>query len=156
MTPTFSQSRGSAARRQIVATVNALFAAETGSIMQRLREAEAYIPPTAADEAFAVQELVDADGLHAEQLVRLLERLDATPGPRGVQIDSGDLHYNALHTLLPRLIADQKRLIARYEAAQPVVAQDPAAADVVGSVLANHRTHLARLEQLAGSAKAGS
>ncbi|HRX84459.1 MAG TPA: hypothetical protein P5572_05505 [Phycisphaerae bacterium] len=156
MTPTFSQSRGTASRARVIAAVNSLLADETGSIMERLREAEPYIPATAADEAFAVQELVDEDARHAEQLVHLLDRLRATPGPRCVNIDTGDLHYNRLHALLPRLIADQQRLISRYEAAQSVVVEEPAAADVVGAVLNSHRAHLARLEKLAAAAKAGS
>jgi hypothetical protein len=152
MTPTRSYSRSSVSREDLIATINALLAAESGSLMQRLRESSAYVPPSAADEAFAVQELVDQDAQHAKKLVELLDRLRATPGPRRVMIDTGDLHYNRIHTLIPRLIADQKRLIAAYDSAQAPAAQDPQAADVVSALLASHRTHLAKLEQRTAAA----
>jgi len=139
------------ARANLVNTIDKLLAAETGSLMHRLREVEAYVPAGAAEAALAVAELVAEDARHAQKLVELLDQLDATPGPRCVEIASGDLHFNRIHTLIPRLIADQKRLVAVYTWAQAEVSGDARAADAVSQLLASHRTHLKKLEELAGA-----
>jgi len=145
----YAPASSSPTRERVITMVNALLARESCSLMQRLREAEPFISAGSAEAALAIQELVNEDAHHAERLVALLDQLDATPGPRGVEIDTGDLHYNQIHTLLPRLIADQKKFIADYESALTVAAGEPQVTEVLSTVLASHRRHLARLEELA-------
>jgi hypothetical protein len=138
----------------LIDSVNRLYALESCSLMQRLAESQAYIPTGANAEAFDLQRMIDEETQHGASLVTLLDELNTTPGPRGVSIMSGNLHYNQLHVLLPRLIEDKHRLIGEYQAALSIAEFEPRAADVLGRLLASHRRHLARLEELAQQAPA--
>jgi hypothetical protein len=132
----------------VVRTIDTLLAVEGGSLLLRLEHAGAYVPHSESDLANALQEMVDEEKEHRRKLVDLLDEFGATPGPRRVHSYPADVHYNQLHVLLPRFIADKKRLIGEYEAGAALVVSEPKATDLVASILASHRRHLARLEEL--------
>ncbi len=131
-----------------IRTIDDLLAREGCTLMQRLGESSTYIPHDAIAEAEAVERMIAEETQHGAHLVELLTELRATPGPRGVCTMSGNLHYNTLHALLPRLIADKRELIGAYEQALAAVANEPHAAGVVSQLLADHRRHLTALEEL--------
>lgn len=132
----------------LVRTIDNLRACEQASLLQRFAEAEAYTTSRDTEEAAALEQMIEQERSNIRRLVELLDWLDATPGPRRVRASTGDLHYNKLHALVPRLIEDKKQLIACYESASTVAAADPRAADLVATILGTHREHLKRLEKL--------
>jgi hypothetical protein len=131
---------------QLIETVRTLLAMESSTLMQRMTESEPYIPAGATDVSFDILELVAEERENGGKLVALLDRLDADPGPRGVQISANAVQFNAIPALIPALIADKRKLIAAYESAQSAAAKHPAAADIVGQLLTQHRNHLRQLE----------
>ena len=133
---------------QVAQLIDALHAAESASLLQRVAESESFVCDSGADDALAVQLLVDQEREHMRWLVDLLDQLHATPGPRHVRACSADLHFNRLDALVGRLLEDKKHLIGRYESAAARVGSDQRVSDVIAQVLARHRDHLSKLQSL--------
>jgi rubrerythrin len=133
---------------KVVRTIDNLHALEGGSLLQRYAESETFLGGALLEAYAAIEEMIADEREHLHRLADLLDELDATPGPRRFQVQSGNLHYSRPSVLLPQLIADKERLAAQYESALARVAESPRAAEVVSGILARHRTHLERLRSL--------
>lgn len=135
----------------LVRRIDDMHALECASLVLRVTESASYVPPDDLDDAAALEQMADEHREHQRWLVELLDRLDATPGPRRVDTASADLHYNRIESLLPRFIENEKKLIQSYEKTAAQVADEPQAAELLTRIASRHREHLSRLEQLAGA-----
>ena len=129
----------------IARTIDGLLAMEYTSLLHQLSDSAAFVPGPEVPGAIALGQMIADEQSSRRELAELLDRLDATPGPRLVRATEAEINYTRLDAILPRLIQDKKRLIAGYEAAAKLVASDPAAVDVVSAILGRHRDHLQRL-----------
>jgi hypothetical protein len=137
----------------LVRIIDDLHGAESASLLLRLTESVAYVHAGELEDYTAIEAMADEERGHLRRLVELLDALDATPGPRRVQVASGSLHYNRPHVLLPLLIRDKERLIGEYEAAGRSVSGNRQAADVVSGILPRHRAHLDKLRAIQAKTK---
>ena len=136
------------ANEKLVKTIDALWAMEGGSLLQRYAEAAAFVPGAEAAQDRTIEQMVEDERHHGRQLAALLDVLGSTPGLRRVEACSAELNYHDLRAQIPRLIESKKRLIGAYEAAVSVVADEPEAANLIATIAAGHRAHLGRLHSL--------
>ncbi|MHC4610328.1 MAG: hypothetical protein ACYS7M_08275, partial [Planctomycetota bacterium] len=94
-----------------------LIAAQGRSLLPRLLESTVSVGSQAAGELEIVRRLVAEEDTDTQRLVDTLMDLDGMPGPPVGEITSADFHYVDLDVLLPRVLADQEQLAARYQTA---------------------------------------
>ena len=80
-------------------------------------------------------------------------RLDlrGAPAPRRFDTATANIHYCELHSLIPRILADKRRLIDVYQSAITALGGAGKAAEVAGRILARHREQLENLQAIFGS-----
>ena len=91
-----------------------------------------------------------------QRLIETLIELGGHPGPAVGEIRSADLHYVDLETLLPRVLADQQQMAARYGEAVEALQECGPACEIAGQIAGHHRTRVEYLRKLADSATAGA
>ncbi len=133
------------AHNETIDILNELLAAEQTSIVERLLASTVFVSWASADEYPLVQRMTREVGEHCEWLGQLILDLRGGLHPRANDPASADLHYQELGSLLPRVIEDEKAIVAKYETAHPRLAAEPRAAEVVWSILARHREHIDQL-----------
>ena len=138
---------------RVQAVLGELLEAEERSLLPRLLESTVFADSQAAGELGIVRHMVAEHQEDARRLFETLVALDGRPGPSVSEIGSADFHYLDLEVLLPRVLADQEQLAARYGAAAEALDDCPPAADVVGEI-GRHRTRAEYLRKLAESAAA--
>ena len=141
---------------RVQAVLGELLEAEERSLLPRLLESTVFADSQAAGELGIVRHMVAEHQEDARRLFETLVALDGRPGPSVSEIGSADFHYLDLEVLLPRVLADQEQLAARYGAAAEALDDCPPAADVVGEIAGRHRTRAEYLRKLAESAAAGT
>ncbi len=130
-------------------TLDDLCHAEQRSLSPRLRESTVFVSWASTDEAEAVGEMVAEEHEHLGWLVEMISDLGESPTPCTADLHTANIHYLELDAMMPQLIQNKKQLISAYERASVVVSSDPAASDLVARIAERHKTHLARLEQMA-------
>ena len=133
---------------QQVDLLNALLDAETRSLLARLGEAAPFVSWTAADEQALVEDLVEEQQQLKAALAECILSLAGSPTAGGADLTMGDLHYVELHHLMPRLVADQDRLVRACEVAAERVDADCDAGRLIGETRQTHEQHLDRLREL--------
>ncbi len=133
-----------------------LLEAEQRSLLPRLLESTVFVAGPAAGGLEAVRRLGAEHGQDVQRLVETLIELGGQPGPAVGEIRSADLHYVDLETLLPRVLADQQQMAARYEAAVEALKECGPAFETAGQIAGRHRTRVEYLRKLADSATAGA
>ncbi|MHC4093466.1 MAG: hypothetical protein ACYSVY_24870 [Planctomycetota bacterium] len=133
-----------------------LIAAQGRSLLPRLLESTVSVGSQAAGELEIVRRLVAEEGTDTQRLVDTLMDLDGMPGPSVGEITSADFHYVDLDVLLPRVVADQQQLAARYQAAAEALSGCAPAEETVRGIGARQRARLEYLRKLAESAPAGA
>ena len=87
----------------------------------------------------------------AEVVAMTASLLGGDDGTAG-NMTSGDLHFLELRHVMPRLAADEQRLVAAYAAAADRLNDDePEVSGAVTRILARHREHLDALQTVAGA-----
>jgi hypothetical protein len=133
-------------KRAIVYILNELLACEQCSLVVRLLESTVFVPQTSLDDLGIVKRMARAGEEHAAWLSDAILKCGSVPGPRIGDARSADLHFQELRRLRPRLTADRKDLVRKYElAAGRIVAQSDAA-EVVSRILERHREELTSLQ----------
>ncbi len=135
----------------IVAVLNELLALEQRNLAVRLMESGLFVSHLSVESLRAIQRMAKACGQHGSQLAAAIERLGGVLGPRTSDADSGDLHFQELHRLLPRLASDRESLVRKYSLASERVGADPVAGAAITGILDCHRKELALLGQLTGA-----
>ncbi len=135
----------------VCSILNDLLSLEARSLLRRLAEAEPFVEAGEIEAGEAVRRMVAEQERDRQRLAQTLLDLGGEPRLVASDITSADLHYVELPRLLPRVIACQEDLVARYEQAVPAVAEHPLAAEVVCDVADHRRAHLDYLRKLAAS-----
>ena len=131
----------------VIDTLNALRRAEATSLLARLTEAGVYIGPGRPAAYADLQRMIDEEAEHLSRLDEAVLDMGGNLAPCAGDIRSANLHYLALEAVLPRVLANQRRLAEAFEAAAPRVTGSLAAA-TVARIAASHRDHARRLDQL--------
>ena len=130
-----------------VNTLNALRRKEAASLLFRLAESTVFVPPKSAGGHAMVQRIIEEEAEHRRWLDQTILELGGNLIPCRADITSADVHYVEWRALVPRVVADQRRLAAAYEAAASEVAGWPAA-EIVARIAARHRDHAGQLERM--------
>jgi hypothetical protein len=133
---------------QTIAALSDCYEAECRSLIRHVAESQPFITWLSVPDQAEVRQIAADEAGHERQLVDLILSLDGFLPPANRGTDAAGLHYLDLRYLLPRIIADKRRLIAAYEAAAPHVAANKQAATIVGRILEDERRHLAELERI--------
>ena len=123
----------------IIAILNELLRRESESVLPRLLESDSFVSWSSADEGIAVRRMVDEHNDHCQWLVAAIRQIGGEPRPMRADIGSTHLHYLDLSFLLPHALEDCTHNITAYEDAQPDVANNRIAGDVVAKILEHHR-----------------
>jgi hypothetical protein len=132
----------------VVRAVDDLLALEHTSLLHQLSDSAAFVSGPELAGAVVLGQMVADEQRSRRELADLLDRLDATPGPRSVRAVEAEMNYTRLDALLPRLIEDKRRLIAGYESAARRVTSNPGAVEIIAAILGRHRDHLHKLAGL--------
>lgn len=125
-----------------------IYRQEYRSLLQYIREASPYA--SAADRALldGVLRIAGEESAALEDFGRRLEEYRITlPYLGSFPVAFTDLNFVTIRHLLPKLVAEQKRDIARLEAVLPAFA-DVVARAAVQALVDVHRFHLQELESL--------
>lgn len=132
----------------IVELLNDLLRRESRSVLPRLTESDSIVSWSSADEGIAVSRMIEEYADHRRWLVSAIQQIGGEPRPMLADIGTTHLHYLDLSFLLPHVLEDCTRNITAYEEAQPNVANNRIAGDVVARILEHHRHHRKRLASL--------
>lgn len=130
-----------------IAILNELLAMEQQCIAVRLVESTMFVSSLSVRDNQLLRELSDKSTDHSRRLVDAILALGGSPGPRTVDASSADLHFQELHCVLPRLMADQQLLINCYRAAAASISDEVQAIDVIQAILQDHERGLEQLKK---------
>ena len=135
----------------IVDILNELLAFEQRNMVPRVLESTVFISRLSVETMNVVQEMARASAENGAWLADAIRELGGVVGgPRMTDTTSADLHYQDLHHVLPRLVADREALLHRYELVARRMGAEPRAVEAVQRILRRHQEELARLQQIAG------
>lgn len=129
----------------IVAILNELLAVEQSSVLARLNESTVFVSRLSAEASAKVKKMAAAQREHCAWLGESILTHGGTPGPRVQDMTSGDLHFQELHYVMPRLIADREAIIAKYKLAVDRLSAEPAVVGLISRILARHQDELTSL-----------
>ncbi|MEK7730864.1 MAG: hypothetical protein AAB385_03410 [Planctomycetota bacterium] len=140
-------------RAQVIAILNELLTLEQRSLSLRLLEATVSVSSLSVPALVLVQRMTAATRDHGAALANLILDLGGTPAPRHYLIATADLHFQDLHHVLPRLVADQVAVVRSYTLAAQRLSDDPRALALVNRILQQHQQQLQALSELSPVAK---
>jgi len=133
---------------RVQTTLNALLAAHERALLPRLTESTVFVNTRSAAELDAVRRMAGEHAADAVRLADVLIGLGTEPVAAPGDIHSTDFHYVNLDVLLPRVLADQERLAARFSAAAEPLREPQPAAPVVAELAARHRSRAEFLRRM--------
>ena len=86
----------------VVEILRELLVEEQRNLAARLLESTVFVSALAADDLGVIQEIARAGKQHAAWLTGLILDLDGAPVLREADVTSANLHYQAVHHVLPR------------------------------------------------------
>ncbi len=129
----------------VIAVLNELLAAEQQALAPRLFESTPFVSSASVSLAQLADRMRAQSAQCQQALADCVTRLGGEPGLRCGNLESADLHFQELYRVLPRLMADHERLIAKYRLACERVAGDEASASIVSRFLSVHEQELQSL-----------
>lgn len=129
----------------IVAILNELLAAEQSSVLARVNESTVFVSRLSAEDSNKVGKMAAAQREHCAWLSESILAQRGTLEPRVHDVTSGDLHFQDLHHVMPRLIADREAIIAKYKLAVDRLSAEPAVVGLISRILARHQDELTSL-----------
>lgn len=135
-------------KHDIIAVLNELVRLEQAGTALRLMESMVFVSPMSVDALTAVERLAEAAEFHTAELSRLVLRLGGAPAYRAADPRSADLHFQEVAFVLPRLITEQKVLLAKYDLAAERLTDDPKASALVAQLADRHRETISELALL--------
>lgn len=133
---------------RIIAVLNELLVRERDALSLRLFESTVFISRLSIESSRVARAIVARAEDHTSKLVQLILDLDGSPRPTRNSITSADLHYQELNFVLPRLAADQKKLLAAYRRAGELVGEHQGASSAVAEIAIDHERSIADIERL--------
>ena len=98
--------------------LNAVLHTETRSLLQHVEtEAQPYYAPADYRLWKMLRAMRHSDDEHAQRLSSLLAELELPERPGTFDLSVAGFHYVDLRTLLPKLVDEKRRQVARYERA---------------------------------------
>jgi len=138
----------------VLSVLNELLTRESQSLAPRLFESTVFVSRLSVADHLAAQRIAEANARHGSALAGLITDLGGVPGPRTGNVLTADLHFQELHYVLPRLIANHEALIASYRLAAQRVTGEPTAVKLLAEILSQHEHELADLRGLMDKPKA--
>ncbi len=135
-------------QQTVLAVLNELLAAEQRAIAPRLFESIVYVSSPSVVMAQLADQMLAQSTTCQRALAGRVSRLGGEPRLRCGSLESADLHFQELHRVLPRLMADHERLVAKYRAAGERVSDDTETAEMVSRFLLAHERELDALATL--------
>lgn len=132
-----------------VAILNELLALEERSLPVRLLESTVFVSNLSVDDSAIVCRMADAQREHCAWLSEAIIDNGGAPGPRTGDARSGDLHFQDIRCLMPRLAADRETIIAKCALAAEHLSKFPEAAGLISRIQTRHRNELAILTETA-------
>jgi len=133
------------AQNDTIDILNELLGLEQTSVIERLHRSGVFVSRAWADGYPVVKRMTEEVYEHGQWLVQLILDLRGGVWPRANDPTCADLHYQELCHLLPRVIDNEKAIIAKYELARSHLALEPQAIEVVSRILARHSEHVEQL-----------
>lgn len=130
-----------------VAILNELLALEEQGLPARMLESTVFVSQVSVEDSTIVSRMADAQREHCAWLSEAIIDNGGAPGPRVGDATSGDLHFQDIHCLMPRLAADREAIVAKYALAAERLSALPEAAGLISRIQARHREELATLKE---------
>lgn len=137
--------------RATIDILSELLSLEERSLCRRLMESTMFVSRLAVKELSAVRNMVRASEQHAGRLAAAILDGGGTPAPRIGDVDSGDLHFQDIRSLLPRLVQAREALVRKYTLAAERVGDDADLQALLSNIAEQHREEVSTLEQLCSS-----
>ena len=125
------------AQNDTIDILNELLGLEQTSVIERLHRSGVFVSRAWADGYPVVKRMTEDVHEHGQWLVQLILDLRGGVWP--------------LCHLLPRVIDNEKTIIAKYELARSRLALEPQAIEVVSRILARHSEHVEQLTRFLAS-----
>ncbi len=132
----------------VIDALNEVLSCEQRSLAPRLFESTVFISRLSVDSWRVAESMLHSSHDHQAALTGLIGELGGVPGLRPCDVTTGDLHFQELRCVLPRLIASQEKLVASCRSVVERLGPDPRAVELVNSILARHEGDLASLREL--------
>ncbi|NOT00058.1 MAG: hypothetical protein HOP29_05480 [Phycisphaerales bacterium] len=132
----------------VIDVLNDLLAEETRSLLPRLHESIVFVSWPSADEQSAVARMIAEQREHPAWLVAAMNDLGGNPVPALPDIRSTNFHFVELSSVLPRILAEERRLLRAYESAGATIGDNVRAAQVIARVAERRRRHIDALARL--------
>lgn len=138
----------------VLTVLNELLTRESNSLAPRLFESTVFVSRLSVADHQAAQRIAEANARHGSALAALITDLGGVPEPRTGDLLSADLHFQEMHYVLPRLVANHEALIESYRLAAQRVTGEPSAVRLIAAILAKHERELSALRGLMDKPKA--
>lgn len=132
-----------------VAILNELLALEERGLPVRVLESTVFVSQVSVEDSTMVRRMVDAQREHCAWLSEAITEGGGVPGPRAADASSGDLHFQDIRCLMPRLAADREAIVAKYALAADRLSTLPEVAGLISRIQDRHRGELATLKETA-------
>lgn len=147
-------------RAALIDRLNSLLAAERAGMLSYLPHSTAFTSWGTAYQEQELRRMVRENDEHIAWLIETITTLHGGVGPSARSPRCAELNYQDLRFVLPRVLDDEKKLVATYEAALPMLASEPKAVATASRILQRHREHVAQmsrfLAQIERTASAGA
>ena len=134
--------------QSVIAILKELLTLEQAAPAPRLFESTVFVSQLSVANWRITKRIADTNKKNCAMLVELIQGLGGTPGPRIRDVATADLHFQELRSVLPRLIAEQEALTAKYQTANRHVASHAKAASLIHQILKQHQDALIELRSL--------
>ncbi len=114
-------------------------------------ESTMFVSRLAVKELTAVRNMVRASDQNAARLAAAILDRGGAPAPRIDDVRSGDLHFQDIRCLLPRLVEEREALVRKYTLAAGRVGDDTDVQALLSKIAEQHRDELSTLGQLCSS-----
>ncbi len=131
-------------------TLDQLCHAERRSLLPRLQESTVFVSWPSAEQADAVQEMIQEEQEHIAWLIEMINDLGESSTPCTADVRTTSIHYVELDYLMPRVIQSKRDVIEFYEQNAAAVWSSPAASELISRIIARHKAQLAKLEAVSG------
>ncbi|MFO0973558.1 MAG: hypothetical protein U1A27_08990 [Phycisphaerae bacterium] len=138
-------------RTDAIEALNAALAAVCHSTLPHLATAEAFVSWLSVEEQALLGAMVRDEESQRRELAAAILELGGEPRATPPATSAAELHYLDLRYVVPRLVADKRRLAAELERVASRTADEPRAAAALGRVLQSQREQAAHLSRMAAS-----
>ena len=132
----------------VIDALNEVLSCEQRALAPRLFESTVFISRLSVDSWRVAESMVHSNHAHQAALTGLIGELGGVPGLRPCDVMTGDLHFQELRRVLPRLISSQEKLVVACRSVLERLGSQPRAVELVTSILARHQGDLESLRDL--------